>query len=367
MKRILQIGMTSNYGGIESLLVNLYDKLDRNRFHFDFIDMEGSHKTIAYSEEIERMGGKIFKIPSRRENIFKNRNYLKRIILNGNYSYIHNNLSSWSYAEGIRIPLNFNSGKVIVHSHNSNIESNVISRRIMDRLNRHLNNNPQLIRLACGEEAGEWLFGNEHFSIIPNGIDTKKYQFNPFIREKYRKSFNISNSEKVYLNVGRMSIQKNHIFLLKSFKEILREQPKSLLVLVGNGELRDDLINLAAKMKISQRVKFLGIRNDVENIMQMSDCFILPSLWEGLPIALIEAQASGLPCFVSQNISQEAFLTNYVKKINIDESPKLVSNFILKSVKELKVNRLNATKYVKDAGYDLSRTVEMIKKIYSGK
>lgn len=361
MKRILQIGMTSNYGGIESFIMNLYRNIDRTKFKFDFIDMESNDRDLAYSEEIEKLGGKIYKIPSRRENIIENKKQLTEIINKGNYDFIHNNVLTWSYSYGISIPLNKTKGRVIVHSHNPDMDKKLFIRRILNQINRRYNHK-NIIRLACSKKAGQWLFRDKEFKVVLNGIDTQLYKFNRNIRQDYRKKFHVENN-RVFLHVGRLSYQKNHIYLLKLFKNILRADPEAYLFLVGDGELHDKLVNLVQQMGLTSKVIFLGIRQDVYNLMQMSDCFLFPSFYEGLGIVLIEAQATGLPCLVSNVIPQEAFITPYIKKMDININPE---HHVLNALKlsRMKIDRELGDAFVRDANYDIKNTVKIMEDIY---
>ncbi|ALI53228.1 glycosyltransferase family 1 protein [Lactobacillus helveticus] len=364
MKKILQIGMTSNYGGIESFVMNVYRNIDRSRFQFDFINMELNGKDIAYSDEIKSLGGKIYKIPGRRENLIENRKQLRKIIQTNDYDFVHNNVLTWSYSYGITLPLSYSTSRVIVHSHNSYMNSGMYARRTLNFINRRLNYKNNIIRLACSKEAGYWLFRDKLFQIIPNGIDTDAYTFNAQIRDEYRSKFDVKN-KKVFLNVGRLSYQKNHLFLLKWFKKIHQEEKNSVLFLVGDGELRNDLEEKARELGIASNVKFLGIRNDVKNIMFMSDALLFPSFYEGLPVVLVEAQATGLPAIISDTISSEIDLTNGIRRIDISNSPESYAELALRVAENsYELDRKKAHLKVRRAGYDISNTVKILEKIY---
>ena len=365
LKRILQIGMTSNYGGIESFIMNVYRNIDRKKFQFDFINMETGDKPIAYSDEIKCLGGKIYKIPGRRENIKENRNQLKKIIRENNYDFVHNNVLTWSYSDGITLPLKYSSSQVIVHSHNSYVNPGMYTRRILNFVNRRLNRKDSIIRLACSVGASKWLFRNRPSTIIPNGINTLDYAFNSKISAEYRKEFNVKN-KNVFLHVGRLSHQKNHDYLFKWFKEILKLDSNSILFLVGDGELKEELRRQVKNMGLSSQIKFLGIRNDVKHLPFMSDTFLFPSYYEGLGIVLIEAQATGLQCIASDRIEPEAQITNQIRTIDINKRPADYARLALESIKKSRnADRKESYLKVKNAGYDISNTVEMLEEIYS--
>ena len=357
--------MTSNYGGIESFIMNLYRNIDRDKFQFDFINMETGNQELAYSNEIRQLGGKIYKIPGRRENFIKNHNELKKIIRSNNYDFVHNNVLTWSYSDGISLPLKYSSSKVIVHSHNSYMNPGMYTRRLLNFINRRFNYRNDIIRLSCSTGASKWLFKNRPAKVIPNGIDTADYKFNSLIRDEYRKKFKVTN-KNVFLHVGRLSHQKNHEFLFKWFKEILKLDSNSVLFLVGDGELKESLKKKVQEMELSPYVKFLGIRKDVKNLMFMSDVFLFPSYYEGLGIVLIEAQATGLQCIASNNIEPEAKVTNQIRTIDITNSPANYADMALESIAHSqRFDRTSSYLKVKEAGYDISNTVNILEEIYS--
>ena len=170
----------------------------------------------------------------------------------------------------------------------------------------------------------------------------------------------------MFLHVGRLSHQKNHDYLFKWFKEILKLDSNSILFLVGDGELKEELERQVKNMGLLSKIKFLGIRNDVKNLMFMSDTFLFPSYYEGLGIVLIEAQATGLQCIASDRIEPEAQITNQIRTIDINKSPADYARLALESIKKSRnADRKESYLKVKNAGYDISNTVEMLEEIYS--
>lgn len=360
--RILQIGMTSNYGGVESFIMNLYRHIDRQQIQFDFVNMETHNKSLAYTDEIKQLGGHIFKIPGRRENPIQNKRELANIIRKGNYQYVDNNVLTWSYSAGVSLPLRLGT-KVIVHSHNAGMNNSMRMRRLLNFINRRYNISPRIIRLACSHEAGKWLFGHKPFQVIPNGINTQDYQFDASIREKYRKKFEVQDKH-VFLNVARLSHQKNHGYLLKLFKEIANRDAKAVLFLVGEGELHDEVVRLATQLDLSSQVVFMGIRHDVSELMQMSDVFLFPSYYEGLGIVLIEAQATGLPCLVSSQIPKEVFVTDHIQGMDITAKPVVNARIAMDLVTE-NYDRTELAHQVQVSGYGIETTVAQMSAIYN--
>ncbi|MGO2722781.1 MAG: glycosyltransferase [Lactobacillus sp.] len=362
MIRILQIGMTSNYGGVESFIMNLYRHINRQQIQFDFVNMETHNKSLAYTGEIKQLGGHIFKIPGRRENPIQNKRELANIIRNGNYQYVDNNVLTWSYSAGVSLPLRLGT-RVIVHSHNAGMNNSMRMRRLLNFINRRYNLNQHIVRLACSHEAGKWLFGHKPFQVISNGINTQNYQFDASIRGKYRKKFNVE-SQHVFLNVARLSHQKNHQYLLRLFKEIVKRDANAVLFLVGEGELHDEIVRLVSQLNLSSHVVFMGIRHDVSELMQMSDAFLFPSHYEGLGIVLVEAQATGLPCLVSSQIPKEVFVTKHIQAMDLATNPVINAKTALELATET-YDRTELAHQVQISGYGIETTVAQMSAIYN--
>lgn len=361
MKKILQIGMTANYGGIESWIFNLYKNIDRTKFEFVFINMERNKQKIAYEDQIISMGGKVIHIPARRENWLEHRKALKKIISRGKYSVIHNNLSSWSYVDAIDIGLKYSNSKIIVHAHSDAIEKGRYLRKLFNLINRRYNRK-EIIRLASSDKAGKWMFGTQRYTVIPNGISVKEFSFKDRIRIEYREKFNLENKD-VFLHVGRLSPEKNQIYIINLFNEIQKKDSKAVLYIVGDGNLRNKLETKVRELNIADKVHFLGVRNDVSSLMQMSDCFLFSSFNEGLGIVLIEAQATGLPCLVSNTIPKEAFISNFIEKMNINETPQKNRDKAL-DLLNLHIDRKNSSLLLRKNNFDLENAVQQIERVY---
>ena len=341
--------------------MNLYRHIDRQQIQFDFVNMETHNKPLAYTDEIKQLGGHIFKIPGRRENPIQNKRELADIIRNGNYQYVDNNVLTWSYSAGVSLPLRLGT-KVIVHSHNAGMNNSMRMRRLLNFINRRYNLNSHIVRLACSHEAGKWLFGHKPFQVIPNGINTQDYQFDASTRDQYRRRFKVEDKH-VFLNVARLSHQKNHQYLLKLFKEIVKRDVKAVLFLVGEGELHGQLVAVIHQLHLEAYVNFLGVRDDVSELMQMSDELLFPSFYEGLPIVLVEAQATGLKCFASNKISHEVFLTNEIFPMDIEASVQKNALYAL-HILQRPYQRRDGAKEIREAGYGVEATAAKMKAIY---
>lgn len=305
MIRILQVVSIMNAGGMENYIMNLYRQMNRDDIQFDFLV---HHKARGlYEDEIERMGGKIYHF-----SVLDNRNivnYCSELdtFFKGHKEYriIHGHLSSLAVfylgiAKKNSVPWR------IAHSHGAGFlhTSKGVAKYLLFRTAKWNAN----VRLACSSEAGRYLYGNDPFVFVPNGIDTGRFAFQPEVRAKIRDDLHIQD-RFVFGHVGRFNLQKNHKFLLQVFSQVLKTRPDAVLLLLGDGELFLEMENLAKEMGISGSVIFAGVHKDVENFYQAMDVFVLPSEFEGLPVTGIEAQYAGLPCFFSDRITREVAIT----------------------------------------------------------
>lgn len=317
MIRVLQIGLGPNPGGVENCIMNYYRAINRNEFQFDFIDVYG--KGLAYADEILSMGGRIYSLLSFKKNPLKMAKQLKVILLQEKYDIIHINILSAANMLPILLSCRYSTAKVIVHSHNSSIPSGWV-RRILNSLNVHLLRKLQVEKWACGLMAGQWMWGKDFSTddIVYNAVKFEQYEKNDVIRNEIRERCGFKQNEIVVGFVGRLSEQKNPLFLIDIIRCLVKQDEKFKLLIIGDGELRSNLEELIRQYNIENNVYFAGVRNNVNDWYKAMDLFVLPSLFEGLPLVGIEAQASGLPCFFSDRITEEVNVTNTVKYLPIN-------------------------------------------------
>lgn len=364
---ILQLGMTKNIGGMETYLMSQYRKLDKKYIQYDFVNLSKDDK-MAFSEEIKNNGSKIYSVPKRKYHpflhyyemmkiLFHNRKKYKYIVLNTCHLYY---IFPLFFAKIIQIP------NRIIHSHNSDDEIKIsFFRKILININKILMHFSVTDYWACSEIAGKWMFKNRNFRVIHNAINVSDFVYNESIRQKVRTKLGLLKDEFLIGHVGRFSYQKNHDFLIDVFNEVHRRLPESVLILIGDA-VEDELYINKAKQKVKElnlveNVRFLGIRNDVPEIMQAMDCFLFPSRFEGLGIVIIEAQTAGLPCYVSSVIPNEVKITNLVDFISLNESPE---NWAEKIIKNKNYKRKDVSKEIIKAGYDINTEIKKIQKFY---
>lgn len=310
MERVLHIVGNMNMGGQETFIMNVYENIDREKVQFDFI--VHSEKEGYYDRRIKELGGRIYRISPISKHPIKSIKQFIDVIKKSKYNIVHRHTSSSIVAIEMLIAKILRVKKIIVHSHN-----NLCKHKLVNKIFRPILNFCSNYKLACSTEAAKWLFGNKHYkevNIIYNGINLKKFLYNEKIRKKIRTQLNVNN-KIVIGHIGRFEYQKNHRFIIDIFSELLKENRKYELWLIGDGRLRKEIENYIDSKDIKEYVKLFGIVDNVNELLQAMDVFIFPSIYEGLGISLIEAQINGLKCIVSENIQEEAIITDNVSKI----------------------------------------------------
>lgn len=359
--RVLQVVTNMNAGGIENMLMNLYRNIDRSKIQFDFLIH--TDEKCFFEDEIKSLGGKIHTVQSLKlNNLIQYHKELNQFFKLNSYPIVHVHRSIWSYfvlkaAKKNNIPIR------IAHSHEAHesIWTHRLIRIPLILILKHYINAPLTHRAACGTDAGEWLFGeNKDFVIINNSIKTEDFIYNENTRKRMRKEFKLKD-ELVIGNISRFNTQKNHTFLLDIFKSVKQLKSNAKLVLVGDGNLKEQIIKKAKDLNIYEDIIFTGVRKDIPNILQMLDVIVMPSLFEGLPVTLIEAQAAGLKIFASDTITKETQLSDEVEFISLNTSPNQWAVQIINSVPYLRKNNLNL---IKEKNYDIVSNAKWLESFY---
>ena len=326
--RVLQVVPNMNSGGLENLIMNIYRNIDRSKVQFDFI--VHYEKRGFFDDEIESLGGKIYRFSVREDNnIIK---YVKDLNLffknHPEYRVVHGHMASLGFiylgiAKKYKVPVR------IAHSHGTSHLRTIKGyiKFFTFKLVKYESN----VNFACSTEAGKYLFGNKRkFEFIPNAIDMDKFEYDEEIRKEYRHKLDL-DGKLVLGHVGRFNLQKNHNFLLDIYSEIVKQNSNTILLLIGNGELEDEIKSKISKLNLEKHVKLLGIRKDVNKIYQAMDIFLMPSLFEGLPLTGIEAQASRLKCFFADTITREVIITDNTEFLPLNISAKEWADKIMKN------------------------------------
>lgn len=356
--RVLQVVTHMNRGGLETMLMNYYRNIDRTKVQFDFLTHRPENEKKDYDDEIRSLGGKIYHMPVL--NPFS-RNYMKCLDEffkeHKEYKIVHSHLDCLS-AYPLKMAKKNGVPVRIAHSHNTSQEKNLkylikdYSKKQIPKYATHL--------FACGREAGEWMFGKHKFQIMNNAIDAKKFIYNEEVRKQKRQELGL-DGKFVIGHVGRFNLQKNHEFLIRCFKDFAKSNKDAILILIGNGELQDKIKQQVKEYQIEDQVKFLGLREDIPQLLQAMDLFLFPSLFEGLPVTLVEAQAAGLPCVISDTITDEIMITDAISKVSLESDLEKWNQAILK-YKDMK--RRNTMSEIEAHGFDIEKNARWLEEFY---
>lgn len=304
-----------NGAGVEQVVMNYYRHIDRTKVQFDFIVCEGS--TLIPRDEIEDLVGHVFMVPGYR-TLPRYMREVEALFRKHRWPIVHSHVNTLSVfplraAKRIGVPVR------IAHSHSTSGKGEHARNAAKWVLKRFSKIYPTDLA-ACGTYAGEWLFGKgAGFTVFPNAIELDRFAFDPAVREKARREFEISDSTFVVGHLGRFVSQKNHEFLIRAFARFHKGAPDSILLLAGAGPLQESAEALARELGIRGSVRFLGQRSDANRLYQAFDAFALPSLYEGFCVVGVEAQAAGLPCLFSDAISREVGLDPRSRFLPLDE------------------------------------------------
>lgn len=349
MKRLLCIVSAMNTGGAETFLMKMYRALDRDKYQMDFLV---NSETNFYEKEILAMGGKIYKIPAKSQSLSAWYKGTKKVVHDNGYQYV---IRVCEHSLAVLDLLAAKAGgatHLIMRS--SNASSGNKKSMMLHKLFRFLPATVPTVKLAPSTEAAEYTFGKGcvergEVTLLHNAIDTDLYCFDPAGREKIRKELGLTD-KFVVGHVGRFNQQKNHEFLVEVFYELLKKRPEARLVLVGKGELEETVRKKISDLDIEQYVVFTGVRKDIPQVLSAFDVFLFPSLYEGMPNTVIEAQATGLPCVISDTITRQAKVTGLVRYCSLAQGSATWVEACEKSKVE---NRLKYSNALKAAGYDI--------------
>lgn len=357
-KRLLCIVSSMNRGGAETFLMKMFRNVDRNNYIFDFCVTE---RGGAYEEEILSLGGKIFQYAKKSKHPIKSFAELRKIICDNSYDYvIRVNEHSLSTIDLIAARL---GGAKHLIMRSSNAGSGSFMKRFTHRLFGFMPRIIPTVKIAPSIKAGEYTFGHG-FELLNNGFPIEEYKFDTTARESYRAELNIAD-KLVVGHVGRFMTQKNHEYLIEIFAEIKKMKSNAILMLVGAGPLENKIKQQIDSMGLSDSVILLGQRDDVNKLYSAMDVFLFPSLYEGMPNTVLEAQASGLMCIISDSITAEAKVCDTVKFLGLNEpiiewASMAVADYDRNKFAVDNLERLN------DAGYDISDIVNRFTKLVFG-
>lgn len=370
--KVLQILRGSgSFGGVANFLISRYRLMNRDEIEFSFLFcQEDCLSESVYTKLIGK--NNIYSL-----GILKQKNSLNEYInlYKSLFEYLERNRFDYVHINTGSLPVTYICLKAakkagientIAHSHSSNymngiLNTNVLFFPIKIYLQTHIYKYSKY-HFACSKLAAKNMFGNREYTFVRNSIELDKFDYNPRIRNKIRQAKSVENY-MIYGYVGRLSKSKNIGFIIEIFEELLSKNEKSMLWIVGDGEEKENLVQMIKAKKLNDNIVLLGNRTDVNELMQAMDSFIFPSLYEGLSLTIIEAQTAGLPVFMSDTLSDEHKITDLVHFLSLKENAKYWANYILENY----MPRKSYANIVRTAGYDICDAVEWLEDFYKEK
>jgi len=365
MVKVLHFVTLMNRGGQETFIMNMYRNIDKSNFQFGFLcSGEGNGD---YDEEIRRLGGKIYHVnyenSSSKLKHLRNYKKLKKSLseLSKEYHIVHiHNYHAFDISRDAKAALASGFKKVIVHSHNTSVDGHLK----LHQLFRNVISKLKVKRLACSEEAGRWMYNNNDFVVINNGIPVKIFTYDINARNKIREELGIQD-KFIVGHVGRFFPQKNHNWIVRVFSEYCKKNRDAILLLVGNGEMFNEIKKLTEELGITEKVLFLGVREDTAALYSAMDVFFMPSLFEGFPLVGVEAQSSGLPCLFSDSLTKKLDLTSNVYRCSLNKTEKEWASELERIENIVKTTkRESQSELIKKKGFDTEENVLKLQNIY---
>lgn len=358
MKRLLCIVPEMNVGGSETFLMKMFRKLDKTKFQMDFVEYTG--EKAFYDDEIIQLGGNIYHLHPKSQGFRKNYKEVFELVKSKQYKYVLRSTTNAAGVWELVAAKKAGATKLILKSTNSKTTKETTKEKIIHALFKPLAKKIPNVKIAPSELASNFVFGKNSLKhgarLFHNAIDLDSFSYSEANRAEIRKQMNIQGNNLVVGHIGRFNEQKNHLFLLEIFKEIAKQRNDSKLVLVGDGPLKQKIETICANDPVlSEKVIFAGIRKDVEKVLSAFDLFLFPSLFEGLPNTVIEAQATGIPCLISDTITNEVMISSNIKSLNLSKSPNIWAKTAIEMAGTI---NLNASIQLKRAGYDINDEIQ---------
>lgn len=359
MKKILVVGLTDNLGGIESFFLTYYRRLDKKKFHFDFVTI---FQKIAFQEEFEKDGCQIYSLPNVKKHPYRYQKELRKLMRENHYDVVHVHMLSAANILPLKIAKSLKVEKIIAHSHNSDIPKGM-ARKLLHQKNQKKIGTYANVLVACSKKAGDWLFGKDaSYTILHNAVEVEKFAYQEDYRKKIREDLKIGDSYLIG-HIGRFCEQKNQEFIIEILKMCSDENKNIKLLMIGNGKDKEKIKQKVKSYDLEDKVLMLDNTLDVHQYYSAFDLFIMPSKFEGLVIVGVEAQANGLPVLFSDTISKEIQANDNVEFLGIDDAT-VWKERILSLEKQGKKNRHFEREKFQNAGYDIDTQAKNLERIY---
>ena len=360
--RVLHMIGSLEMGGAQNMVMSLYRAVDRNKIQFDFIiDCDTAS---VFTQEIHRLGGRIFRLPKINEASLSEvrSSWNKFFTDHPEYKILHSHVRSYA---SVYLPIAKAHGvKTIIHSHNTSNGTGLAS-LIKKALQYPLRYQADYF-FGCSEIAGQWLFGDkvvksDRYFMLKNAVDMGRFAYRPAVRAQIREELGVDENTLLIGHVGRMNPQKNHKFLIECFRKVVDKRADAKLILLGDGDLRDEVSHQITQLGLDDHVLMLGVRSNVEDYFSAMDCMVLPSLHEGLPVVVVEAQANGLRCLVSDTVTREVRLSQLVEYLPISQGAEPWVNAILAGDQ----CHVDVSEQIRSGGFCVKESAQWLSEFYS--
>jgi glycosyltransferase involved in cell wall biosynthesis len=355
MRKVLIIITTAfvHYGGLTTVMMNYYRAMDKHGLQIDFAaDNQISDELLR---ELQENNSSYIQLPNRKK-VFQYVRQLSKVL--HEYDVVHVNGNSATMLLETLPAVWCKKKKVIVHSHNS-----CCTHKIFHFLCKSVFSHTYTDALACSDVAGEWIFGRGNYEVLNNAIDLEKFAYNSSLRMTVRKELGISDEQYVIGQIAKMSEQKNHELSIELFYRVYQTNHNATLMLVGDGNLRGKIQQMVKEKGLDNAVIFTGMRKDNYRLLQAMDVFILPSKWEGLPLAVLEAQANGLRCIVSDKVSKQVAVLDNLEFCPIEQAEQLWANAVGKMVSS-RVGQEEINLRFREKGFEIKTEANKLRELY---
>ncbi len=324
MIRVLHIGLSSNGGGIENVVLSWARRLPED-IHFSLLNVED--KKLAYEDEFIALGCDVIKVAPRKKGVLKYRKCIREILTRGEYNFVHCHVMSYSAYDPVIVANEFKNIKPIIHIHIVVGKHQGLKVTLLHYLGKAALKKQQFLKLACGEEAGRSIFQADSYEIIENGIDVERFSFKEAKRKEIREKLNIDNEIFLIGHVGRPGKQKNYPFIIKAFSDLYKADKNIRLLLVGDID-KDEAVQALIKTAGIQEMVICPGKVDASTYYSAMDAFFFPSLFEGFSVALVEAQAAGLSCVVADTVDAGSAISGHVYFVSIRDTAQAVEKLL---------------------------------------
>lgn len=345
------------YGGLTTVMMNYYRAMDKKGLKIDFASTNNPPEVLL--KELNKNGSRYFNLGDRKKHLGRYLANLDNVLKENHYDVIHVNGNSATMVFELKIAKKRGVSVRIAHGHNTKSDYSWLHRILFHSFRRSYTH-----AIAVSDKAGEWLFPGEKYIILNNAIPIEKYRYDVRIREEYRNKLGLSG-KFVVGNVGKLNKQKNQSFLIELFSELKKQREQAHLLIVGGGSKQKELEAQCKRLGLQKEVTFLGMREDVPELLQAMDIFVFPSLYEGLPLAMLEAQAAGLPLLVSYNITQNAKCTERTFYKLLSDGAREWAEEIIKIAGIGFDREEDMTIKLQNKGFNIAIAAEKMKKIYT--